>query len=259
MREAKRIVFRASPPRISRCLSRQFADSGGGEIGQCTELVPVERLCLGRPLNLDEETLARHHEIHVHFGARILGVVEIEKGSAVDYADADGGDVIRHGDRVHHPALLESSKEIDQGDEPAGDGGGSCSAVGLDDIAVNRDRPLAECVQVGDGPQGTADQALDLVGPPPDLPDGRFAGRPLLGRGGKHRVFRGQPASPRILEKGGNLFLDRRRTDHPRMPHLHQDGSLREMEKIAGDPEVAQPVPLSVAVPSHRSPPLTAS
>ena len=51
-----------------------------------------------------------------------------------------------------------------QRDPGAGDRGGAGAAVGLDDIAVDGDLPLAERRQVEHGAQAPPDQALNLNG-----------------------------------------------------------------------------------------------
>ncbi len=58
---------------------------------------------------------------------------------------------------------------VDQRDERAGDAGGARAAVGFEHVAVERDRALAERVQIDDRPQAAADQPLDFRGAAVDL------------------------------------------------------------------------------------------
>src|SRR5262249_57689885 len=82
------------------------------------------------------------------------------------------------------------------GDRGAGDRGAPRAAVGLQHVAVEPERPLAERGEVGDRAQRTSDQALDLDRAPLLAPRARLALRPLAGRGGKERVLGGHPAPP---------------------------------------------------------------
>ena len=54
------------------------------------------------------------------------------------------------------------ARRIDQRDEGAGDAGRARAAVGFEHVAVDEDRPLAERVEIDDGPQAAADQPLDF-------------------------------------------------------------------------------------------------
>ena len=53
---------------------------------------------------------------------------------------------------------------IVQRDPAAGDRRGARAAVGLDDVAVDGDLPLAERLEIDDGAQRAADQPLDFLG-----------------------------------------------------------------------------------------------
>ncbi len=76
--------------------------------------------------------------------AGVLGVVEIENRRALIEAAGDGGDVIAQHAVLHHVAQLHPLDAVVEGDPGAGDGRGARAAVGLDDVAVDRDLPLAE-------------------------------------------------------------------------------------------------------------------
>src|SRR5262245_43982396 len=49
---------------------------------------------LGCPLHLDELARAGHDDVHVHLGARVLDVVQVEHCLALNDADADRGDAV---------------------------------------------------------------------------------------------------------------------------------------------------------------------
>src|SRR5690606_39757994 len=83
-----------------------------------------------------------------------------------DDADGDGADgagegLAARGDQLVGPGPGDG---VGEGDVGAGDGGGAGAAVGLEDVAVEDDRVLAEGLVVDDGAQGASDEAADLVG-----------------------------------------------------------------------------------------------
>ena len=107
---------------------------------------------------------------------------------------------------------MESQRQRNEG---AGDGSGPGTAIGLDDVAVHADGPLAEPREVHGGPQRTADQALDLRGAPRHpaavSPDA------LPRRQRQHPVFGGEPPPAPPPQPPGNPLLDADRGDHARV------------------------------------------
>ena len=71
----------------------------------------------------------------------VLGVAQVEQRLAVDDADADRGDRVAQRARAIVAALLQPARRQRQRDVAAGDRGGARAAVGLDDVAVDPDRP----------------------------------------------------------------------------------------------------------------------
>src|SRR5262249_6122441 len=71
-----------------------LVDSLGGEIEEEVEQLARERRTLGRGLYLDDATGARHDDVHVQVGRRVLRVVEVEQRLAVDDPDRDSADRI---------------------------------------------------------------------------------------------------------------------------------------------------------------------
>ena len=69
-------------------------DSFFGQPNQLAELIIVEGGFFTGSLDLDESTLAGHHDIHVDVGCHIPLVIEVELDFAVHEADADRGDRI---------------------------------------------------------------------------------------------------------------------------------------------------------------------
>src|SRR4051812_8334629 len=72
----------------------ELPDAFVSEAEQRVERFAVEGLAFGGSLHLDESAVAGLDDVHVHLGAGIVFVGEIEQRLAVDDADADGGDRI---------------------------------------------------------------------------------------------------------------------------------------------------------------------
>ena len=87
----------------------------------------------------------------------------------------------------------------------AGDRGGAGAAVGLDDVAIDRDLALAEADQIDHGAERAADQALDLQRPAGLLAGRRLAARALGGGARQHAVFGGDPALAAAAQPGRHL------------------------------------------------------
>src|ERR671928_148796 len=68
--------------------------------------------------------------------------------------------------------------------------------LGLEDVAIHPERPLAERLEVRHRPQRAADQPLDLDRAPALLPARGLALGSLTGRGGEERGLGGEAAPP---------------------------------------------------------------
>src|SRR5438445_585050 len=134
---------------------RELLDPGRGELEQLVEPLAVERHALGGRLHLDEVPLARHHDVEVDLGVRVLRVVAVEQRRAVDDADGDGRD--RGGEGLHEAEAVERAPG---GDVGAADRRAARPTVGLQHVAVEVDGALAEGLEVDDSPERTSDQAL---------------------------------------------------------------------------------------------------
>ena len=117
---------------------------------------------------------------------------------------------------------VDCGERESQRDLGAGDRRGARSAVGLQHVAVDPDRALAELRHIRHGPQRAADDALDFVRAPADAAFGRFALRALLRRARKHRVLGGHPAQAAALKPMRNALFDRRGAEHARVPDRDQ-------------------------------------
>ena len=142
----------------------------------------------------------------------VLLVVEVEHRRVLDHAAGDRGDVVEDRVGLDHPLVQQPAGGQPQRHPGAGDRRGAGAAVGLDDVAVEGDLPLAERLQVGDGAQGAADQPLDLLAAAGLLALGRLAPAAGVGGPGQHAVLGGDPAlaaaaqeaAARLVEAGGD-------------------------------------------------------
>ena len=78
-------------------------------------------------------------------------------------------------------------------DKRTGDRGGAGAAVGLDHIAIQRNRALTEQLQIEYRAHGAANQALDFLGAPALLAFGGFAVAAGVSGARQHAVFRSHP------------------------------------------------------------------
>src|SRR5690242_9911162 len=151
-------------------------DPGRAEVEQLVELVTGERGALRRRLYLHEPPRAGHDDVQVDLRARVLLVVEVEQLLAADDPERDRADGI--GEDATEAGLVECPRG---GDVRAADRRAARAAVGLEDVAVEPERPLAQRLQVGHRSQGPADQPLDLDGAALLLARARLALAPLSG------------------------------------------------------------------------------
>jgi hypothetical protein len=160
-------------------------------------------------LNFDQTAGTEPDDVHIDLGPRIFDVIEVDDRLPFDDPRADGGDAVSE-DRARSVAKPRFQR-VGDGDERAGDGCGSRSAVGLDHVGVNMDRPGAEGLGVDHGSEAPADQALDL---------GRSAvGLAFLASRrapGEHRVFGREPADAFPFEERRNLVRNLSRDENRR-------------------------------------------
>ena len=169
---------------------------GGAELEQAVELRAVERLALGRALHLHEAPAARHDDVEVDLGARVLVVVEVEHRLALDDAAGDRGHARRERQLGQLARVDEGAERAVQRDVAAADRGAARAAVGLQDVAVDPHRALAERLEVDDRAQRAADQPLDLDRAAVGAAARGVALLALARRGGQHPVLGADPAAP---------------------------------------------------------------
>lgn len=132
---------------------RNLPNALEGEVEELVELAALEDFALGRSLDLDDGAGRCPDHVHVHLGAAVLGVVEIEAWLAIDDADADGRDW--ETDRVLEDDVLAAQLARGQRErhEAARDRGGPRPAIGFEYVAVDGDGARAEQVEVDRGAQ----------------------------------------------------------------------------------------------------------
>src|SRR5439155_17067049 len=135
-------------------------------------------------------------------------------------------------EEVGHPELVERPR---QRDIRAGDGCRSRATVGLDDVAVKRDGPLAKPREVDHGAQRAPDEPLDLVRATADAALARLALAALGPGPWKHAVFRGHPPGALAAQEWRDAILDGRRADNPRVADSDEHRALGELEVVGHD------------------------
>src|SRR4029078_11551743 len=103
-----------------------------------------------------------HDDVGIDLGARALGVVEVAEGRPVDDPDAERSDGAGDRQRCELAAGDELGERELERHVGAGDRRAAGPAVGLEDVAVDPDRPLAERLEVDDYAERPADQPLNL-------------------------------------------------------------------------------------------------
>ena len=141
-------------------------DARVGQAEEGGEVLPRKGLSFRSRLDLYELAAVGLDDVHVERGLGIFGVVEVQELPPADDPDADAGDEVPERHLVDLPFIQEFLQRHGQGHAAGGDRGHPGSAVGLDDVAVDDDRPLAQDLQVGHGAERPPDQPLDLLGPP---------------------------------------------------------------------------------------------
>src|SRR5690606_11378148 len=111
-------------------------------------------------------------------------------------------------------------------DPRAGDSGGARAAVGLNDVAIERDGPIAQRFQIHYRAQAAADQALDFLGAARLLALSGFAAAAGVGSARQHAVFAGDPALALSLQPAGHALFDARGAQNVRLPELGEARAL---------------------------------
>lgn len=195
----------------------------------------MEGMALGRALNFDQPAAVVHDHVEVGVGAGVFIVVQVEYRFAAQHADRDRRNMPVDRVALELAGVEQSVDGIDQGHVGAGDRGGAGTAVGLDDVAVQGDRELAEGFEIDHRAQGTADQALDFEGAPALA---TAAGLALVaGAGGarQHPVFCRHPALTLVPEPGRQAFFDAGGAQHAGFAKADQYRAFGVLREVALD------------------------
>jgi hypothetical protein len=139
-------------------------------------------------------------------------------------------------------------------DVATADGRGARATIGLDDITVQRHHTFAECLEIGYGAKGTADQAGYLLGSAALLATGGLARRTRMRRSRQHSVLTGDPTPVLATHPDRYAILDACRTQHTRVPEFRQHAAFRMTGVIGRKTNSANLVRLPAARAHHRSP-----
>ncbi len=127
---------------------------------------------------------------------------------------------------------------ISQGDKAARNAGRARAAVGLQDVAVNRDGVFAQCCKIDDGPQTASNESLDFGRASIDFASiTLFAG---CRAAGEHIVFRSDPTQwyislfPDLSPRWQRAFQTGR-TQHHGIAGFDQHACRRCLHKAALD------------------------
>ena len=153
------------PPTASSWAARSRSMPAAGEREQLVERGARERGALGGRLHLDQPAVAGHHHVGVDLGAwsppssrgraaRAPSTMPHET-AATDWVSGSASSL---------PSATSRAQRQLERHEAAGDRGAARAAVGLEHVAVDPDRALAERLEVDHAAQRAADQALDLDG-----------------------------------------------------------------------------------------------
>ena len=180
-------------------------------------------------LQLDELPVFRRDHVEIDGDGFVFFVIQVNHRSSVDHAGADRGHELANWRRVElliFAQLLASDRD---GEARAGDRRGSCSAVGLKDIAIYPHGARSESFQIDYGAQGTANQPLDLAAAAVELCPRNVARLSRLGRIGKHGILRREPAAGHalLLHPARHAFLNHRAANHARVSHCDENGPAR--------------------------------
>ena len=190
-------------------------------------LAARERLAFGGALHFDDAAAAGHHDVHVGVARRILGIVQIEHRHALDTCPPTPRRRIAHRRaRGTIAAPAASPTASCSGDEGAGDARGARAAVGLDHVAVELHRALAERFRSTTARSARPIRRWISCVRPDCLPRAASRSHARVGRARQHAVFGGEPALPclsgtaaRVLDAGGADHLVSPTRRAPSLPH----------------------------------------
>src|SRR5581483_302044 len=123
---------------------KQLLQTEFSQTDQPRKLLFFERLSLGGALHLHIPQRIGHHKVHVHSRARVFFVIQIEQFLPADDADAHRGDHFAHRIAAQHSSAFHPRYRVAQRDARSGNRGGARSAIGLQNVTIQRDGALAD-------------------------------------------------------------------------------------------------------------------
>src|SRR5690348_2572576 len=189
-----------------------LGDALRSQVEQLVQCVAVERRALGGRLHLDQPFAAGHDDVQVDLGTRVLHVVEVEQQLAAHDSERHRCDRVRK--HAREASLAERARS---GDVRSRDRRAARAAVGLEHVAVEPERPLAQRLEVEHRAQRAPDQTLDFDGAALLLAGAGLALHALAGRRREHRVLRRQPAPAGVAQPARRALVERGRAEHLRL------------------------------------------
>jgi hypothetical protein len=98
----------------------------------------------GSSLDLDQVAVAREDQVEIDVAVEVLAIVEIGTSLPADETDRDRHDLIGERPFAEQTLLAHLGEGKYKGDPAARDGSRSGRAVGLEDVAIDGDRALAD-------------------------------------------------------------------------------------------------------------------
>ncbi len=211
----------------------QLEDAVFRQCQQGIQLLAAERPSLAGSLHLDKAQFAlfpRHDDIDIRLRPAVLRVFQIKRALLLHNARGNRRYLPDYRGVLDHSLTQQFFYGQYERHKASRDGGGARAAVGLQNVAIDVDRALSQPRQIAGRAQRTADQPADL-----HIPAIFFDTVPRLARGGhpgQHRVFGGQPAAPRSLQKWRHALLDGGRAQNAGFAGLDQGASRRHFRKM---------------------------
>src|SRR6266481_5170735 len=178
---------------------------------------------------------ASHDHVHIHFGARVFFVSEIEQRAVVHDAHAGSRHRVNQRRAFQNARRRQSLECQRQRNESSRDGCRACPPIRLNHVAIEPHRTLAQRLLVRHRAQRSPDQSLNFQGSAGLFSPRCLARRTFLGGARQHSVFAGNPAFAAPLQKTGHAVIDAGSADYPRVPQLDQHTSFGRGDKVRRD------------------------
>lgn len=205
-------------------------DTDDPEVDHAIDILTRHGRSLRRALHFDDGAAARSDEVQVDLRARIFEVHEIERElvrAVVEVPNANRRDGLAEARAFELAGLRELVERETKRDKPSRDRRGARTAVGFEDVAVDRYLPFSEPLHVDRGAKGAPDEALNFL----RSPAGRFSSAVAIFarlriRSRVHLVLGRDPAFAFALHPRRDLLVDRRCRENDRGPGSVKHGAF---------------------------------